>query len=276
MISDQLTGRAGRQPPVWAVASSRKAFLAILRRDLFVTGKDFWVLLIQVSLTPLFMLFIFAVVLSRQGFMRPNYVDLIQPGILALAAFMTAVSTVAMPLVLEFGFTKEIEDRLLAPLRTQWVAMEKLLIAMLRGLFATIVIYPLSWLVIGSAPWQPDRLPLLLAVVLLGGWCGGGVGMTIATLMPTHRINVVFNIILTPLIFTGCVQYPWHRLDTIRWFQIVTAVNPLTYCSEGVRAALVPHVQHIAPWICLAVLSGTAIIVTVTAVLSFARRAARG
>lgn len=270
------TETATPAPPVRARANSRRAFGAILLRDLFVTGRDFWVLLTQVTLTPLFMLFVFAVVLSRQGFMRAGYVDLLQPGILALAAFMTAVSTVAMPLVLEFGFTKEIEDRLLAPLSVKWVALEKLLIAMLRGLFAAIVIYPLSWIVVGSAPWHPERLPLLLAVVLLGGWCGGGLGMTIATLMPSHRINVVFNVILTPLIFMGCVQYPWHLLDTIRWFQIVTAVNPLTYCAEGVRAALVPHVPHIAPWISLTVLTGTAVVLTVSAVLSFARRAARG
>jgi ABC-2 type transport system permease protein len=255
--------------------SARRAFTAILWRDVFVTGRDFWVMLIQVTITPLFMLFIFAKVLGGQGYVRHGYADLLQPGIIALAAVMTSLQTVAMPLVLEFGWTKEIEDRLLAPLPTELVAVEKMVIAMLRGLFAAIVMYPLGWLVMGSAPWQPARLPLLLAVVLLGAWTGGGIGITLATVMPTSRINVAFSLILTPLIFTGCVQYPWQALHRMPWFQVVTTFNPMTYCAEGVRAAMVPRVPHLPIWLCLLVLTGTAAVFTVSGVLSFTRRATR-
>jgi ABC-2 type transport system permease protein len=56
-------------------------------------------------------------------------------------------------------------------------------------------------------------------------------------------------LILTPLLFTGASQYPWASLDRLRWFQVVTACNPLTYVSEGLRAALVPQVPHMRPWI---------------------------
>ena len=192
--------------------SSGKAFLAILWRDIFVTGRELWVMLLQTSITPLFMLFIFGRVLSGQGYVRGNFAELLQLGVIALAAFMTALQTVAMPLVLEFGFTKEIEDRLLAPLRTELVAIEKLVIATLRGLASAILMYPLGWLIVGSAPWRPEGLPMLLAVAVLGAWVGGAVGMTLATLLPTNRINVTLNMIITPLVFTGCVQYPWPRL----------------------------------------------------------------
>jgi ABC-2 type transport system permease protein len=43
----------------------------------------------------------------------------------------------------------------------------------------------------------------------------------------------------SPLIFTGCTYYPWAALSRIRWFQVVTLANPLTYCSEGLRYAMV-------------------------------------
>jgi ABC-2 type transport system permease protein len=254
---------------------ARQAFTAILWRDVFVSGRDFWVMLIQVTITPLFMLFVFAKVLGGQGYVRHGYADLLQPGIIALAAVMTALQTVAMPLVLEFGWTKEIEDRLLAPLPTALVAIEKMTIATLRGLFAATVMYPLGWLVMGSAPWNPAGLPLLVAMVLLGAWTGGGIGMTLAMSMPTNRINVAFSLIVTPLIFTGCVQYPWRALHTMPWFQTVTTLNPMTYCAEGVRAALVPRVPHLPVWLCLLVLAGTAAVFTVTGVRSFARRATR-
>ena len=49
--------------------------------------------------------------------------------------------------------------------------------------------------------------------------------------------------------------------------------NPLTYCSEGVRAALVPEVPHIAPWICLVVLAGATVLFTATGIKGFMRRA---
>ncbi|HKE50276.1 MAG TPA: ABC transporter permease [Actinomycetes bacterium] len=254
-------------------ASARRAFNAILWRDVLVTGKEFWILLIQVALTPLFMLFIFAKVLSQANYVSDEYGHLLLPGIVALSAFLTALQSVAFPLVMEFGWTKEIEDRLLAPLPTNLVAVEKLLFATARGLFAAIIIYPIGAVVLGSAPWEPARLPLLLVVLLLGAWVGAGIGITMGTLVTPARIGIMFAAILTPLMFTGSVQYPWPALDTLPWFKFITALNPLTYCSEGVRAAMVPDVPHIAPWICVSVLIISAIAFTVTGMAGFRRRA---
>src|SRR3712207_7448867 len=47
-----------------------------------------------------------------------------------------------------------------------------------------------------------------------------------------NRINVVFAVVLTPLLFTGSTQFPWQSLDTLRWFQVVCALNPLTYVDR--------------------------------------------
>ncbi|MDT7788242.1 MAG: type transport system permease protein [Pseudonocardiales bacterium] len=255
-------------------ASARRAFLAILWRDLYVTGKEFWVLLIQVALTPLFMLFIFAKVLVEQGSVSAAYGhNLLLPGIIALSAFLTALQSVAFPLVMEFGWTKEIEDRLLAPLHTDLVAVEKLLMATMRGLVAALLMYPIGALVLGSAPWHAGRIPLLLLALLLGAWVGAGIGITIGTLIPPARISIMFGLILTPLMFTGATQYAWPLLDTMRWFQVITAFNPLTYCAEAVRAAMVPTVPHIHPWISILALVASAALFTATGVLSFRKRA---
>lgn len=266
-------------PPAAATApvrpSAMRAFLAILRRDLFVTAKELWVILVQVLLTPLFMLFVFVRVLRMQGIVGPGFDDILLPGTIALAAFTTALQSVAIPLVKEFGFTREIEDRLLAPLPTGLVAIGKLLVATLRGLFAAVIIYPLGALLVGSAPWRPSALPLALAVVLLGGWVGAGIGMTLATVLPLQRINVTFSLFVTPIIWTGCIHYPWQRLSVMPWFQVVTAINPMTYVSEGIRGAMAPGVPHLATGLCLAVLAGVAAIFTATSLRFFTRRAVR-
>jgi ABC-2 type transport system permease protein len=255
-------------------ASARKAFLAIFWRDVFVTAKEFGVLILQVALTPLFMLFIFAKVLGNLNYVSDDFGALLLPGIIALSAFLAALQSVAFPLVMEFGWTKEIEDRLLAPLSTNMVAVEKMLIATLRGLFAAVVMFPISALVLGSAPWRTEGLPLLAVVLPLGAWVGAGIGMTIGTAVPPAKISIMFALILTPLMFTGSTQYPLPLLgDNLRWFQIVSGLNPLTYVSEGVRAALVPTIPHLAGLVCVAALCAFAALFTATGIRGFWRRA---
>ena len=47
-----------------------------------------------------------------------------------------------MPLISEFQFTKEIEDRLLAPMDTSWLAVEKVVAGMIQALFSGFVVIP--------------------------------------------------------------------------------------------------------------------------------------
>jgi ABC-2 type transport system permease protein len=97
--------------------------------------------------------------------------------------------------------------------------------------------------------------------------------MLVGTLVQPQRINLVFSLVFTPLLFTGCSQYPWPSLSRLRWFQVVTAANPMTYVSEALRGALVPTVPHIEPWICLVVLVGSISVLMTLGVRGFYRRA---
>jgi ABC-2 type transport system permease protein len=249
------------------------AFRAILRRDLYVTWRQLPTFLAQVILQPLFLLFVFGKVLGSLGYTRPGYSDLLFPGLLALTAVVTGMQALAFPLVLEFGWTKEVEDRLLAPIDTGLVAVEKVLFATLRALVATALMIPIGILVLGSIPWRWSALPLFLAVLVLGSVLGACLGLVLGTAAKPANINIVFSLVFTPLLFTGCSQYPWPSLARLRWFQVVTAANPMTYASEGLRAALVPGVPHIAVWICLTVLPVTIAALFAIGVRGFYRRA---
>ena len=110
-------------------------------------------------------------------------------------------------------------------------------------------------------------------ILLLGSVLGSAIGLVLGTLVKPNRINIVFALVFTPLLFTGCSQYPWPSLDTLPWFQVVTALNPMTYVSEGMRGALVPSVPHIAPWICLTVLPLAIAALLAVGVRGFIRRA---
>jgi ABC-2 type transport system permease protein len=198
---------------------------------------------------------VFGKVLGTLGYTQHGYTNLLFPGLLALTAVITAMQALAFPLVAEFGWTKEIEDRLLAPMPTSYVAAEKVVFALLRSFAATLIMIPIGILILGSIPWRWAGFPLFLAALVLGALVGAGFGLLMGTLVQPQRITLLFSLVFTPLLFTGCSQYPWPSLDKIRWFQIVTACNPMTYVSEAFRGALVPdEVPHIQPWICLVVL----------------------
>ena len=55
-----------------------------------------------------------------------------------------------MPLIAEFQFTREIEDRLLAPMRIEWLAVEKMLAGMIQALVSGTVVMLAAWLVMGA------------------------------------------------------------------------------------------------------------------------------
>ena len=255
------------------MSSQRRAFLAVLRRDVYVTWGELPVFLAQVILQPFFLLFVFGKVLGSLGYTRPGYSDLLFPGLLALTAVITSMQTLAFPLVIEFGWTKEIEDRLLAPMATGLVAAEKVVFATLRALIATAVMIPIGIGVLGHVPWRWSSLPLFLAIAVLGSLLGAALGLVLGTLVKPNRINIVFSLVFTPLLFTGCSQYPWPSLARLRWFQVITAGNPMTYVSEGKRAALNPSVPHIRPWISLLVLVTALAGLLAVGVRGFYRRA---
>jgi ABC-2 type transport system permease protein len=260
---------ASRSAPV----SPRRAFLAVLGRDLFVTGREAPIFFAQVILQPLFLLFVFGRILSELGYTKGGYAELLFPGIVALTATLTSLQSTAFPLVIEFSYTKEIEDRLLAPLPVAWVAVEKLIYAALRALIAAAVMFPVGILVLGSIPWRASATPFMVLILVLGALNGGALGLTLGTLVPPNRINIMFALVLTPLLFTGCSQYPWPSLSRLAWFKWLTTLNPMTYISEGMRAALVPKTPHMEPWICVTMSLLFLVVFGTVGIRGFLRRA---
>jgi len=262
-----VLGRRSDKPSV------RRAFFAILGRDIVVTGKEIGAFLAQVLLQPLFILFVFGKVLADLGFTTNNYALVLLPGVISLTSFLTALQSTSFPLAIDFSWTKEIEDRLLAPLPTDCVAVEKIVYATLRALVAAVIMFPLAYLMLGSLSLSWSDLPMLAVFLVLGSLVGSAVGLTLGTFVEPQRMQLVFALVLTPLLFTGSVQFPWPALEHLRWFQVISALNPMTYLSEGLRGQMLPDTPHIPTWICLVALGGFLTVFTVTGAVGFRRRA---
>src|SRR5262249_42511621 len=152
------------------------------------------------------------------------------PGVVALTVFMTPLQAMSIDLGRDLGFTREIDDRLLAPLPGAFVALEKVVLAALRGLFAGALVFPLAWLILGSGyEVRTDMPPLLAGLMVLTALLGAALGLLLGVLVPITMLSLIFSLVITPLIFTGCTYYPWASLGGLRWFQVLTLFNPLTY-----------------------------------------------
>jgi ABC-2 type transport system permease protein len=255
-------------------SSQLRTFFALCLRDLWVTvRREPSSFLIQALLQPIFFLFVFGRVLPDIGAAQGSYGTQLLPGVMALTLVLTALQNTALPLVIEFSFTKEIEDRLLAPIGVEWVGAQKMLIAALRAIVAAALILPLGALILpGGVDWGAINWAALLVVAIPGALTAAAMGLVLGTAVPPQRISIMFALILTPLIFTGATFYPWEALGSLRWFQVVTLFNPMTYVSEGMRAATtsVPHLG--TGWIALGL--GVSLIAFWTAgLIGFRRRA---
>jgi ABC-2 type transport system permease protein len=222
-----------------------KTFLAMLFRDAHVARRNAVTLAFQTLMQPLMFVFVFGRVMTTSGLMSQQYKMLLLPGIIALSMIMTGTWAVAMPLLAEFQFTKEIEDRLLAPMDIEWLAIEKVVAGMIQALIAGTVVIPIAWLVMGGVTLSTDHLWLLGVLALLVALLASTLGLALGCTVGQQHIGLMFSLVLAPMIFFGCTYYPWQAMATFPILKRVVLINPLVYASEGFRSALVPGFPHL-------------------------------
>ena len=223
-----------------------KTFLAMLARDAQVARRNLVTLLLQTFLQPLMFVFIFGRVMVGSGFMPPAYKSLLLPGIMALSMVGTGIWAVAMPLISEFQFTREIEDRLLAPMEISWLAVEKVVFGTMQALAAGLMVIPCAWLLLRPGVDLKLHAPLLftMVAVLVALFSAVG-GLALGCSIEQTHIGLMFSLVVAPMIFFGCTYYPWSALANFPFMQKIVLINPLVYASEGLRGTLVPQFPHL-------------------------------
>jgi ABC-2 type transport system permease protein len=213
-------------------------------------------MLLQNLLQPLLFTFVFGRVMTTSGMLPQAYKSLLLPGIMAISMVLSGVQAVAMPLITEFQFTREIEDRLLAPIEISWLAVQKIVAGMIQALVAGLVVIPAAWLAMGSGVRLDFGRPLeLLLVCLLVALFSAAGGLALGCSIGQTQIGLMFSLVLAPMMMFGCAYYPWQILTPFPILQYAVLVNPLVYASEGLRGALVPEAPHINTLVVVAALA---------------------
>lgn len=237
------TGTVRQQQPVraWSV------FFALLKRDVLVARKELVFFLIRTMMQPLLFLIVFGFLMPKMRIMGGSYTTTLLPGILAVSLSVSAIQSVALPMVQDFGWTKEIEDRLLAPVPTRLIAAEKIVAGTLQGVIAAAFVLPVARLVMGPIPnLTLSHAGSVIVVLLLGSLAFSSLGMWLGTAIAPQQIGLMFSVIIAPMLFFGCAYYPWRGLDVLPIMKYIVLVNPMVYVSEGLRGALTPAVPHMS------------------------------
>lgn len=238
------------EAPPGPLAAGLVAFGGLLLRDARVVTRERGQFLLRTVSQPLLLVFVFTYVFPRvgqglRGFEgTATFSDILAPGVLGIAVFIKGIQTVALPLVQEFGYTREIEDRVMAPLPVWGIAVAKIVAGAAQGVVGAVIVLPIAIVVPAEPPDLQVAWPHLIAVLLLGPLLASALGLALGTSVRPERVPLMFSIVILPFTFLGATYYPWSQLEAIPWLQWLTLANPLVYMSEGFRMALTPQFPH--------------------------------
>jgi ABC-2 type transport system permease protein len=259
------------------VAAARVAFRALLLRDLLVLRKTLKEFIPRTILQPFLLVFVFTYVFPKigQGIggsrAAGSFSTLLVAGVIGIAILMQGIQSVSLPMVQEFSYTREIEDRVLAPMPVSVVAVQKAIWGALSALFSALLVFPIA-AVVPATPVSLDiNWPVLLTLAPLACFMCGALGLTFGTRFDPRTVPLLFGIIVIPLTFLGCVYYTWSSLSAITWLKVLVLANPLVYMCEGFRAALTTS-PHMSLWAIYGAMLGFTALFTWLGINGFKRR----
>lgn len=227
------------------VVAPGRVFLALLRRDIHVARRELAAFLVRTTLQPILFVVVFGYLLPRMGFVQKGYTSALLPGILGISLALSSIQSVALPMVTDFGWTREIEDRLLAPVPVSLIAIEKVVAGVLQGFIAALFVLPIARLIMGPIEsLSIQHFGTVFLVIVLGSASFSALGLLLGTMISPQQIGLMFGVIIAPMIFFGCAYYPWRGLDAVPVMKYAVLINPLVYVAEGMRGALTPDLPH--------------------------------
>jgi ABC-2 type transport system permease protein len=249
------------------------AFLALLRRDLHVAVRT--APLILGTLTqPILVVLVFGNLLPRLGLVAGNFGTVLMPGLMSITMMMAGVQGILMPLAGDLSGTREIDERLLAPITSFGVALEKILAGAIQAAWAGVVALPLMMLLmheVSGASLHPRWL-LLLPIAFVCGLLSAAFGLNLGTRVEPRYAGLLFPILLGPMMLFGCAYYPWSGLQAIGWLRYLFLINPLVFISEALRLAVTPEIPHMPLPLMVGGLVGFALLLMVMGARAFERR----
>ena len=134
-----------------AVAATWISLHALMLRELVVLKKHFGEFVIRTLVQPVLLCFVFLYVFPKIGqgvgggqgtAAESAFATVLVPGVVGISVMFQGVQSIALQMAQEFGFTREIEDRVQAPCPIWLVAIAKVLSGAVQGLISAALSCP--------------------------------------------------------------------------------------------------------------------------------------
>jgi ABC-2 type transport system permease protein len=248
------------RPTRSVAAASWAALGALMLRDLVVLRKHIWEFVLRTLIQPFLLCFVFLYVFPKigqgiggHGALQESYfATILVPGVVGISVMFQGVQSIALAMAQEFGFTREIEDRVQAPCPIWLVAIAKVLSGAFQGVLSAALVLPIAAVVHASGVHAHLALHwwLIVTFVPLSCVAMAGLGLVLGTSFEPRNIGLMFGFIILPITFLGGTYYGWTALSPVKvagwhWLQTIVLVNPLIYVNEGMRAVFTdaPHMH---------------------------------
>jgi ABC-2 type transport system permease protein len=256
------------EPTRSTIAASRSALQALILRDLVVLRKNAVEFVIRTLVQPFLLVFVFLYVFPTIGqgvggrgpVAESAFATVLVPGVVGITIMFQGIQAVAMVLAQEFGYTREIEDRVQAPCPIWLVAVAKVLSGAAQGLIAALIVFPIASVVHASGVHAHLSVTWWVVITLIPLACVTmtSLGLLLGTVFEARNLGLMFGFVVLPLTFLGGTYYQWTRLAPVQlhgvhWLQIAVLINPLIYVNEGLRAGLT-HASHMPLYVVYPVL----------------------
>jgi ABC-2 type transport system permease protein len=267
--------------------ASRQALVALLQRDLTVLWKNKGEFVTRTLVQPFLLVFVFLYVFPTIGQGVGNgggkagesvFATILVPGVVGISIMFQGIQAVAMQLSQEFGFTREIEDRVQAPCPVWLVAVAKVLSGAIQGVLAAAIVFPIAAVVHANGVRAHLTFHWLLLVTVVPPACVAfsALGLFLGTKFEPRNLGLMFGFIVLPITFLGGTYYAWVRLAGVkaggfRWLQTLVLVNPLIYVNEGLRAA-VTGLSHMHLYVVYPALIGASALFLYLGIKGFRKR----
>lgn len=166
---------------------------------------------------------------------RGSYLQFVAPGVIAMTVLFSSVfSGIGLLWDRQFGFLKE---TLVAPVPRIQIMLGRTLggatVAVIQGLLVVVVCF-----IAGFRVHDPARLPLALLFMGLIACVFSALGTAIGSALENMQgFQLVMNFLVMPIFFLSGALFPLDNLPKV--FAVVTAIDPLSYGVDGVRAMLI-------------------------------------
>jgi ABC-2 type transport system permease protein len=268
-------------------AASRSALWALILRDLTVLRKTFGEFVARTIIQPFLLVFVFLYVFPTIGqgvggggghASEAAFATVLVPGVVAISIMFQGIQAVALQMSTEFGYTREIEDRVQAPCPIWLVAVAKVLSGAVQGVIAAVIVFPIAAVVHASHVTAHLQVTwwVILTLIPIGCVAMSALGLVLGTSFEPRNIGLMFGFVVLPLTFLGGTYYQWTKLAPVQvggihWLQILVLINPLIYLTEGMRAGLTPF-SHMPLYVIYPVLLGFCVAFLWLGLRNFRRR----